>query len=107
MRRIHRCMHALLGGAAGSVVLMSVAVGIAAGQKPDRSKAGGATLLGRVIDTVGHPLVDADVVITRGRDTAATQTVKSNARGEVTIPDLPAGGPYTLLARKIGYGAAR
>jgi hypothetical protein len=95
--------HRLFRGAAGSVLLLVLAAGTVAAQK----KSSNATLLGRVIDTVGTALPGAEVVIALARDSTVTKTATSDAQGEVAIRDLPAGGPYVLLARKIGYGAAR
>lgn len=66
-----------------------------------------ATLEGRVLDTTGNLLADAEVVVTLASDTTVVKQATTNAKGVVVIRDLAPGGPYTLLARKIGYGAAR
>jgi hypothetical protein len=62
---------------------------------------------GRVVDTTGKVLSDAEVLVTLARDTSVVRRGTSNAQGLVIVRDVPVGGPYTLLARKIGYGAAR
>ena len=89
------------------LLLVVGAVGPALGQGRGKPKASQATLVGRVVDTVGIPIADAEVIVTRGRDTAASKRAMSNARGDVLLRDLAPGGPYTLLARRIGYGSAR
>lgn len=84
-------------------------MGTLVGQDPKPSKGGSgrATLEGRVLDTTGTVLADAEVIVTLTGDTSVVRRATSNTRGTVTIRDLAPGGPYTLVARKIGYGAAR
>jgi hypothetical protein len=73
----------------------------------DSAKIFTATLVGRVVDTSGTAVADAEVVVTRAGDSAVVGTGTSNKRGNVTLKRLPAGGSYAVTARKIGYGAAR
>ncbi len=100
-----RCLRLLIA----AVLLAGGAVETAFGQVPDQSKASHATLVGRVIDTAGVPLAGAEVIVTLtvARDSTIVRTATSDRRGGVSFPDLVPGGPYTLLARKIGYGSAR
>jgi hypothetical protein len=76
-------------------------------QVPAQRKPPSATLTGRVVDTAGTVLADAEVIVTLASDSTIIKRATSNKRGEVTIGDVAPGGPYTLLARKIGYGAAQ
>src|SRR5260221_10003393 len=90
-------------------VLVIATMATLAGQEPERAKGGKgrAAIEGRVLDTTGVALADAEVIVTSQRDTSVVGRATSNATGQVTIRDLAPGGPYILLARKIGYGAAR
>jgi hypothetical protein len=88
------------------IALLPLAVGVAVAQS-GQSAAASATISGRVIDTTGKVLADAEVVVTLVKDTSVVRRATSSARGDVMVRDVPAGGPYLLLARKIGYGAAR
>lgn len=78
-----------------------------AAQQADSVKARPATIVGHVIDSTGAAIADAEVLVTRGGDSALVKTGKSNKRGNVVLRDIPAGGPYILTARKLGYGPAR
>ena len=104
MWTLQRCRTQLVGWLAGAGAL-GIA-GAAAGQVPAGFKAPTTTLVGRVIDTAETPIADAEVVVIRQKDGVQVKTGKSNKRGVVMLRDLPAGGPYTVTARKIGYGPA-
>jgi hypothetical protein len=97
-----RSLAALLCVSAGSAGLLLC-------QVPNKTNATGATIVGRVIDTVGVPLEGAEVAVTLtvSRDSSVVRNATSDRRGNVVFADLPAGGPYTLAARKIGFGSAR
>jgi hypothetical protein len=80
---------------------------VAFGQGPDSVKVSAAALVGRLIDTSGAAIADAEVLVARPGDSAVVASGTSNTKGSVTLLRIPAGGPYTVMARKIGYGAAR
>lgn len=93
-----------------AVLCVSVgAAGPALCQVPDKTHSTRATILGRVVDTVGAPLEGAEVAVTLtvSRDSSVVRNATSDRRGNVVFADLAAGGPYTLAARKIGFGSAR
>ena len=102
MRRVSRSLMsiALVLFAAGST-------GVAFGQVSDSGKAFTAALVGRVTDTAGTAIADVEIVVSRVGDSIIVGTAKSNKKGNITLKRLPAGGPYAVIARKIGYGAAR
>jgi hypothetical protein len=74
-------------------------------QIPDTAAAQG-TVLGKVVDTSGTALSDAEVTVLRLQDTTTLATTLSGADGRLAIHGVPSGGPYELLARKIGYAPA-
>ncbi len=89
-----------------SAVLM-VPAGAAAGQDPAGFRALPATLVGRVTDSAGAVIAEAEVILVRSSDSAVVKSAKSDRKGKVKLTDLPAGGPYTVTARTIGYGPAQ
>ncbi len=96
-----------LFSSAGLVIFALGSSSSASGQVRDSAKVFTATLVGRVIDTSNSAVAGAEVVVTRASDSAVVGTATSNKKGNVTLKQLPAGGPYIVTARKIGYGAAR
>src|SRR5690349_4611419 len=91
----------------GFVAALAGSTEAALGQVPDSAKLLTAALVGRVVDTTGKAVADAEVAVTRATDSTVVSIGTSNKKGNVTLKRLPAGGPYTITARKIGYGAAR
>lgn len=99
-----------LVGSLGFAAFVLGPTNIALGQVPDSAKGSAAALVGRVVDTSGAAIADAEVFVARAgdaRDSSVIATATSNKKGSVTLNRIPPGGPYTILARKIGYGAAR
>src|SRR5258708_2378821 len=100
MRIAHRCYLSAMGLAA------SVAVsGTVPGQAANTSKAPPAVIAGRVVDTAGAALANAEVVI-RTEESVVAMVIQSNAQGDFALRNFPSGGPYTIVARKIGYRPA-
>lgn len=62
-----------------------------------RIQRAGPEIVGWVVDAVGKPMGDAEVVIA-----GTTRSARSDARGFWRIPDPPS-GPHVVLARQIGY----
>ena len=91
----------------GLVTFALGSTSIAFGQVRDSAKVFTAVLMGRVMDTSGTAVADAEVVVARASDSTIVGTATSNKKGNLTLKRLPAGGPYAITARKIGYGAAR
>jgi hypothetical protein len=85
-RRLLRLVRCLLLAGAGSFVLAGAANG-QAGQ-----------LTGRLVDSAGAPVPNADVVLAAGSRTAAV-----DINGRFTFVDVPV-GYHTVLARAIGFG---
>lgn len=70
-----------------------------------------AFLRGVVVDTLGHPLDQASVLILAPKrapsdSEAVVAQATTDAKGRFTIPRVPAKGQFVVLARKIGYGSA-
>lgn len=83
------------------LALVSVALygaSVAQAQNPAPTPVGAIT--GLVLDEAGNPLVNARVAI----EALARQT-RTNAEGEFTLSNLPA-GPVGLTVRQVGYRAA-
>jgi hypothetical protein len=74
-------------------------------QPPQPAKAGG-TVVGKVIHTTGLALPDAEITVHLAGSEAAVGTAKTDKSGRFVIQSVPVGGPYDLVARKIGYGPA-
>lgn len=62
----------------------------------------GATLVGRILDADGHPIVDAQVSCGRGvSDDAVLPTTRTDSKGAFHLPGLPA-GEILVRARSMG-----
>ena len=88
-------------------VCSAVLLGLALAAVPTRPAAAQAvtgTLLGTVTDSTGAVVSGAKVTITN-EGTGLTRTIKSDANGEYTAPQLPT-GTYTLLVEMDGFKAA-
>lgn len=62
-----------------------------------------ATILGKITDTSGEPLVAATVVAVNTATGTETGTI-TNEDGRFVIPNLRVGGPYTVTASYLGFG---
>lgn len=78
----------------------------AAAQQPAHLGKPGGTVIGRVIDTTGLVLPDAEITVHLAGSDAPVGAAKTDASGRFVIQSVPIGGPYDLVARKIGYGPA-
>lgn len=83
-----------------------VATTAAAGQSPDSAQHVPAMVLGTVVDTTGAGISDAEIVVLAG-DTPVVRPAISDSQGNFRIRRLPPGGPYTFIARKMGYKPSR
>jgi len=94
---------------AAALYVSAGAAGPALCQVPGKTTSARSTIIGRVVDTVGVPLEGAEVAVTLtiSRDSSVVRNATSDRRGKVVFADLAAGGPYTLVARKVGFGSAR
>lgn len=63
-------------------------------------------VLGEVLDTAGAPLAGAEIAVMRDEQLLG-QPVLSDSGGRFALRQVPRGGPYTFVARKIGYQASR
>ena len=61
-----------------------------------------ATLSGSVTDNKGATVSGASIVV-KHEPTGATATTQSNNKGIYTIPNLKAGGPYTIKISFVGF----
>jgi hypothetical protein len=76
----------------------ALALGTAAsGQNPTVPPLPPASIAGVVRDSTGAPIADAEVVVRE-----LTQGTRTNARGEFTLRDVPAGA-YQVWFRRLGY----
>jgi len=78
----------------------------ATAQQPPAPANRGGTVVGRVIDTTGLALPDAEITVLLAGSNAPVGTAKTDGSGRFIIQAVPIGGPYDLVARKIGYGPA-
>jgi hypothetical protein len=78
----------------------------AAAQQPAQAGKPGGTVIGKVVDTTGRALPDADVNVLLAGSKAPVGTARTDGKGRFVIQSVPVGGPYDLVARKIGYGPA-
>jgi len=88
------------------LVAFGAFAGTVAGQVADTTKMPPpAVVAGRVVDTAGAALADAEIVV-RTEERIVVDVVQSNARGSFALRSFPLGGSYTIVARKIGYRPA-
>ena len=64
-----------------------------------------ASIQGRVTDAAGAPLSDA-TVLAELTSTGFRTSTRSNAAGAYRFAQLPLGGPWRLLVRRVGYAPA-
>jgi hypothetical protein len=105
-----RIMEWLPLSAAGLAVSLAVA-GTARAQGPDSAKLPAgivplAVVVAQVVDSFGVGIAEAEIVVLT-RDSSIVKKARANAQGDVKLLDLPSGGPYTIVARQIGYRRAR
>jgi hypothetical protein len=83
--------------------------GSAAGQVPDTAqrRPAPAVVIGQVVDSGGVGVDGAEVMILSPDDKPVTEATASDSRGNFKFPRVPPGGPYTFIARKLGYKPAR
>ncbi len=82
-----------------------------AAQAPSAQAAGSpvvssTTVMGQVVDTAGAAIVEADVVLLTPDSTVVART-KTDGKGDFILHRVPLGGPYEIMARRIGYWPAR
>lgn len=63
-----------------------------------------ASITGRVVDAQNNPVIGATVVV-RNESTGFNTGAVVGVEGDYTIRQLPLGGPYTVTASFVGYGA--
>ncbi len=78
-----------------------------AGQIPDSVRSPAGIVIGHVTDTTGRSLSEVDITVTRESDSLVVAVGATNSQGVARLLGVPSGGPYTVLARKIGYQPAR
>src|SRR5260221_2269397 len=105
-----RILEWLPWSAAGFAVSLAVG-GTAVAQGADSTKLPGvmppfAVVVAQIVDTAKTGIADAEIMVI-GRDSAIVQKARTDAHGDVKLRDLPSGGPYTIVARQIGYHRAR
>lgn len=105
-----RIMEWLPSSATGFAVSLAVA-GTAVAQGPDSAKLPAgmlplAVVIAQIVDTAGAGIAEAEIMVL-GRDSTVVKVARANAQGDVKLRDLPSGGPYSIIARQIGYRRAR
>jgi len=79
----------------------------AVGQVPDSVQAPRGTLIEHVVDTMRSPVAGVDVAVTRDNDSLVVAAGTTDSQGTARLLQVPPGGPYTVVVRKIGYKPAR
>lgn len=85
---------------------LSLGVFTAVGQVPDSVHSRPAVVIGKVIDTTNVPLSGVEIMVLEG-DRPIVQSVTSDSLGRFKLRRVPVGGPYTFIARKMGYQPSR
>jgi Carboxypeptidase regulatory-like domain len=86
---------------------VTASVGIAGLGAAGNSAAQSGTILGRVVDTTGLVLPQAEVSLVGAETGAVFLTASSDGEGRFVLREVPAGQVYDLLARKLGYSPAQ
>src|SRR5690349_13939961 len=86
----------------GRFVLLTVALLSLVGPAPLTAQATDASIGGLVAESSGAPVPAADIVVTHGPTGRRFATV-TDAGGRFTLFQLPVGGPYRVLARRVGF----
>jgi hypothetical protein len=95
----------MLSSSAWVTVFLPIA-GTAVGQVPDSAQRRPAAVIGQVVDSSGVGVGGAEIMVLAGDKPVADPTA-SDPQGNFRFHGLPPGGPYTLVARQMGYQPAR
>lgn len=87
------------------LLLGALLAGAAGGPATAAAQATDAAIVGLVRDTAGAPLAGAQVEA-RHAGTGFTATVEAGAGGRFALVQLPLGGPWRVVARRIGHRPA-
>lgn len=101
---------------AARLVLSLAVAGTAVAQGPDSAKLPTgmlasdsqpkAVLVAQVVDTAMVGIPDAEVLVLAS-DSSVVRTGRTDDQGDIRFRDLPAGGPYSIIARHVAYRRAR
>jgi hypothetical protein len=79
-------------------------VGVTAGAARAQGPMSGA-IAGRILDDQGRGLADVEVIVTQ-QATGAVMRAVSRADGRYTVDGLEVGGPYAVVARRLGLASS-